>query len=69
MRRLVDYPNLWGFTRELYQSPGIARTVNMGHIKEHYYRSHATINPNGIVPMGPILDLDRPHNRRASGQD
>ena len=69
LRRLVDYPNLWGFTRELYQWPGVARTVNMGHIKEHYYLSHTTINPNRIVPMGPILDLDRPHNRSALGQD
>ena len=69
LRRLVDYPNLWGFTRELYQWPGVAPTINMGHIKEHYYRSHTTINPNGIVPRGPVLDLDRPHNRSALGQD
>jgi putative glutathione S-transferase len=68
LRRVVDYPNLWGFTRELYQWPGVAATVNMSHIKEHYYRSHTTINPNGIVPMGPILDLDRPHGRGALGQ-
>ncbi|WON74273.1 glutathione S-transferase family protein [Nitrosospira sp. Is2] len=65
LRRLVDYPNLWGFTRELYQWPGVAATVDFGHIKEHYYRSHPTINPNGIVPAGPILDLDRPHERDA----
>jgi putative glutathione S-transferase len=65
---VVDYPNLWGFTRELYQWPGVAATVNMSHIKEHYYRSHTTINPNGIVPTGPILDLDRPHGRGALGQ-
>ena len=64
LRRLVDYPNLWGFTRELYQWPGVAGTVSLRHIKEHYYRSHPTINPNGIVPIGPILDLDRPHGRR-----
>ncbi|MGH8685832.1 MAG: glutathione S-transferase family protein [Nitrosospira sp.] len=63
LRRLVDYPNLWGFTRELYQWPGVAATVDMRHIKEHYYRSHPTINPNGIVPAGPILDLDQPHGR------
>ena len=63
LRRLADYPNLWGHTRELYQWPGIAATVNLGHIKEHYYRSHGTINPNGIVPTGPLLDLERPHGR------
>ncbi len=63
LRRLVDYPNLWGFTRELYQWPGVAATVNMRHIKEHYYRSHPTINPNGIVPAGPILDFRQPHDR------
>ncbi|ARO88335.1 glutathione-dependent reductase [Nitrosospira lacus] len=63
LRRLVDYPNLWGLTRELYQWPGIAATVNMRHIKEHYYRSHPTINPNGIVPVGPILDFSQPHGR------
>lgn len=65
LRRLVDYPNLWSYTRELYQWPGVAATVNMRHIKEHYYRSHPTINPNGIVPMGPILGLDEPHDRGA----
>jgi putative glutathione S-transferase len=63
LRRLVDYPNLWAFTRELYQWPGVAATVNMRHIKEHYYRSHPTINPNGIVPAGPILDFLQPHGR------
>ncbi|MDN5882537.1 MAG: glutathione S-transferase family protein [Nitrosospira sp.] len=63
LRRLADYPNLWGFTRELYQWPGVAATVNMRHIKEHYYRSHPTINPNGIVPAGPILNPDQPHDR------
>lgn len=65
LKRLVDYPNLWSYTRELYQWPGVAATVNMRHIKEHYYGSHPTINPNGIVPMGPILDLDEPHGRGA----
>lgn len=63
LRRLVDYPNLWAYTRELYQWPGVAETVNMQHIKEHYYRSHPTINPNRIVPVGPILNLDEPHDR------
>ncbi|MBV6273785.1 glutathione S-transferase family protein [Alcaligenaceae bacterium CGII-47] len=63
IRALVDYPNLWAYTRELYQWPGIAATLNLQHIKEHYYRSHGTINPNGIVPVGPILLLDEPHGR------
>jgi putative glutathione S-transferase len=68
LRRLVDYPNLWGFTRELYQWPRVAGTLGLRHIKEHYYRSHHTINPNGIVPAGPVLDLDRPHGRGVLGQ-
>lgn len=63
MRRLVDYPNLWAYTRELYQQPGVAQTVNFDHIKRHYYCSHNTINPNGIVPVGPVLSLDEPHDR------
>ena len=63
LRRLIDYRNLWGFTRELYQWPGVAPTVNLRHIKEHYYRSHPTINPNGIVPAGPLLDFEQPHDR------
>ena len=63
LRCLVDYSNLWAYTRELYQWPGVAGTVNMQHIKDHYYRSHPTINPNGIVPVGPSLNLDEPHDR------
>jgi putative glutathione S-transferase len=63
LRRIVDYPNLWAYVRELYQWPGVAATVNFEHIKGHYYRSHATINPTGIVPLGPQLDLDQPHGR------
>jgi len=63
LRRLVDYPNLWGFTRELYQYPGIAETTNFSHIKQHYYQSHYTINPTGIVPIGPELDFLSPHGR------
>lgn len=59
IRRLADYPQLWDYTRALYQYPGVAQTVNFDHIKQHYYRSHPTINPNGIVPVGPVLDLDR----------
>ena len=56
LRRLVDYPHLWAYTRELYQWPGVAETVDFAHIKSHYYASHGTINPTGIVPMGPLLD-------------
>ncbi|PKG35979.1 glutathione S-transferase family protein [Psychrobacter sp. Sarcosine-3u-12] len=63
LRRIVDYPNLWGYLRDLYQVPGIAETVNMTHIKQHYYTSHANINPTGIVPVGPITDFNAPHNR------
>ena len=63
IRRIADYPNLSGYLRELYQWPGVEETVNLRHIKEHYYRSHKTINPTGIVPVGPDLDLDAPHGR------
>ncbi|WP_289069529.1 glutathione S-transferase family protein [uncultured Aliiroseovarius sp.] len=63
LKMLKDYENLWGYTRELYQWPGIKDTVNFDHIKQHYYRSHGTINPNGIVPDGPVLDLDAAPNR------
>jgi len=57
IRRIVDYKNIWTYTKELYNKPGIAETVNFDHIKEHYYRSHKTINPTGIVPVGPELDF------------
>ena len=67
LRRLVDYPNLWRHTRELYQWPGVAATVDFDHIKQHYYRSHPTINPNGIVPVGPVLDLMEPAGREGLG--
>ena len=63
LKRIEDYPHLADYVRELYQWPGVAETVNMKHIKEHYYRSHATINPTGIVPAGPVLNLDAPHER------
>lgn len=63
LKRIVDYPNLWDYLRELYQWPGIAETVNMDHIKGHYYRSHGTINPTGVVPLGPVQALDLPHSR------
>ena len=63
IRRINDYPNLSNYLRDLYQVPGVAGTVHMGHIKNHYYASHDTINPTGIIPVGPELDFDRPHNR------
>lgn len=63
LRRLVDYPHLWGYVRELYQVPGVAETVNFQHIKGHYYQSHATINPTGVVPVGPAIDFWLPHDR------
>ncbi|HTK14267.1 MAG TPA: glutathione S-transferase family protein [Xanthobacteraceae bacterium] len=62
-RRIVDYPNLSNYTRALYQVAGIAQTVDFTHIKNHYYGSHPTINPTGIVPLGPQLDFSAPHNR------
>jgi putative glutathione S-transferase len=62
-KRLVDYPNLWAYTRELYQVEGVADTVNMDHIKTHYYGSHKSINPTGIVPLGPEIDFSSAHNR------
>lgn len=64
LKRLVDFPNLWSYTRELYQWPGVAETIDFDHIKQHYYRSHDSINPNGLVPLGPILDLNRAPDRR-----
>ncbi|MFH6781117.1 MULTISPECIES: glutathione S-transferase family protein [Methylobacterium] len=63
LRRIADYPNLAPYLRDLYQTPGIAETVNLTHIKRHYYESHPTINPTGIVPLGPVLDYDAPHGR------
>lgn len=62
-RRIADYPNLFGHMLELYQTPGIAETVDFGHIKGHYYASHKTINPTGIVPLGPDQNLMVPHGR------
>ncbi|RLM20573.1 glutathione-dependent reductase [Brenneria alni] len=61
--RLSDYPNLYGFLRDIYQMPGIADTVNMGHIRHHYFRSHGTINPHGVISLGPAQDLHSPHGR------
>lgn len=63
LRRIADYPGLSNYLRELYQVPGVAETVDLDHIKRHYYRSHPTINPTGIVPLGPALDFTAPHDR------
>ncbi len=62
-RRIVDYPNLWAYTRELYQWPGVAATVQVDHFVRHYHYSHDTINPNRIIPINPVLDYDAPHGR------
>ncbi|MDG1376738.1 MAG: glutathione S-transferase family protein [Yoonia sp.] len=63
IKRIIDYPNLWGFTRELYQWGDVAQTVNLDHIVRHYHYSHDTINPHRIVPANPRLDLGHPHGR------
>jgi len=63
LRRLIDYRNLWSYTRELYQLPGIADTVSLDHIKRHYFMSHTSINPTRIVPEGPAIDFWLPHDR------
>jgi putative glutathione S-transferase len=67
LRRIVDYPNLWGYTRDLYQVPGIAETVDFDHIKRHYYMTHPDINPTRIVPIGPRLDLTAAPGRETLG--
>ncbi len=67
LRRIADYPNLSNYLRDLFQMPGIADTVNMAHIKTHYYGSHRHLNPRGIVPLGPALDFTAPHDRARFG--
>lgn len=62
-RRLIDYPNLWAYVCDLYQTPGVADTVDLDYTKQHYYGSHGTINPTGIVPIGPDVDYAAPHDR------
>jgi glutathionyl-hydroquinone reductase len=69
LRRLVDYPALWAYTRDLYQHDGVAQTVDFTHIKGHYFQSHRSINPTGIVPAGPLLDFMDPHGREGGGTD
>ncbi|NIJ33239.1 putative glutathione S-transferase [Sphingomonas oligoaromativorans] len=67
LRRIADYPHLSAYLRDIYQTPGVAPTVNFEHIRKHYYQSHRTINPHGVVPAGPVLDLDSPPNRETLG--
>jgi putative glutathione S-transferase len=67
LKRIADYPNLSNYLRDLYQVPDVAETVDLFHIKNHYYGSHPTINPTGIVPKGPAVDLDAPHDRSRFG--
>ncbi|OUS28070.1 glutathione-dependent reductase [Thalassotalea sp. 42_200_T64] len=63
LKRIVDYPNIWGYLRELYQYPGVSDTVNIAYIKHHYYGSHDTINPTGVIPKGPVINFMEPHGR------
>jgi putative glutathione S-transferase len=63
LRRIEDYDHLSGYLRELYQVPGVAETVDIPHIKRHYYTSHESVNPTRIVPKGPVLNLEAPHGR------
>ncbi|MGB3632743.1 MAG: glutathione S-transferase family protein, partial [Rubrobacteraceae bacterium] len=58
-----DYPNLGGYLKDLYQQPDVAETVDFDHINQHYYMSHESVNPTRIVPRGPLLNLDEPHDR------
>jgi glutathionyl-hydroquinone reductase len=68
LRRILDYPNLQGFLMDLYQQPGISESVNFDHIKRHYYMTHPQINPTGIVPIGPTIDLTQAHGREKLAQ-
>jgi glutathionyl-hydroquinone reductase len=67
LRRLRDYPNLWGYTRELYQFPGVAQTVDLAQIKLHYYGAQLRVNPSGVVAIGPVVDYTEPHGRDHMG--
>jgi putative glutathione S-transferase len=67
VRRIVDYPQLGNYLRDMYQLPGVAARCNIEHIKEHYYRSHPMINPERIVPVGPVLTLEEKHDRGRFG--
>jgi putative glutathione S-transferase len=63
LRRIIDYPNLWNYLKDVYQYPGVQETCHLNHIKQHYYRSHPKVNPTRIVPVGPVLDFTAPHDR------
>jgi glutathionyl-hydroquinone reductase len=65
INRIIDYPNLWNYLKELYQYPGVKATCNLDHIKRHYYKSHPKVNPTRIVPKGPTIDFEAPHNRNS----
>jgi putative glutathione S-transferase len=67
LRRLVDYPNLWAYARDLYQRPGFGDTTDFDQIKRHYYMTHPQLNPTRIVPLGPLLDWNAPHGRERLG--
>lgn len=67
LRRIVDYPNLWPYARDLYSQPGIAETVRFDEIRDHYYRTHAKINPSGLVAVRPAADFTAPHGRELVG--
>ncbi len=67
LRRIVDYPNLWNYLKELYQQPGVKETCNLDHIKPHYYKSHPNVNPTRIVPKGPLINFDAPYDRYRMG--
>lgn len=69
LRRLVDYPHLWGYARDLYQQPGFGETVDFDHIKRHYYMTHPQLNPTRIVPKGPLIDWCAPHDRNRFGSE
>lgn len=68
-KRIIDYPNLWAYCRELYQYPGVSQTVGMAHIVRHYHYSHTTINPYQIIPVNPKIDWEHPHQRAGSQSD
>lgn len=67
VRRIQDYPNLWGFVRDIYHTDGVAETCDFDHIKVHYYWSQTTVNPTRIVPLGPTIDFSTPHGRQTLG--
>lgn len=69
VRRLIDFDHLWDYARDIYQTPGVAETCNMDHVKAHYYRSHDDINPTGFVPVGPELDWSASHDRNELSSD